>query len=180
MKITQLLFLLTSIAFSTHSFANESNNPSDDVQEKLGSQYSQIAYEYLTLHKDKNIFTYEKNINEKYTQEEFKRLYTRQFNTNYKYYSLMIKNHPEEFKKTVSLLNKIRETNKPCPHNGLINQCLFSRSQFLDFNIKLSSMILNGESKPEIDRIFKSKKLEEKQFQLLKNMLIEQATRTKL
>ncbi|HHU3267071.1 TPA: hypothetical protein ACUBEO_000715, partial [Escherichia coli] len=102
------------------------------------------------------------------------------FNTNYKYYSLMIKNHPEEFKKRISLLNEIRETNKPCPHNGLINQCLFSRSQFLDFNIKLSSMILNGESKPEIDRIFKSKKLEEKQFQLLKNMLIEQGTRTKL
>ncbi|EAQ6117421.1 hypothetical protein ATO76_26875, partial [Salmonella enterica] len=100
MKITQLLFLLTSIAFSTNSFANESNNPSDDVQEMLGSQYSQIAYEYLTLHKDKNIFIDEKNINEKYTQEEFKRLYTRQFNTNYKYYSLMIKNHPEEFKKT--------------------------------------------------------------------------------
>ncbi|WP_273908372.1 hypothetical protein [Enterobacter bugandensis] len=154
MKITQLLFLLTSIAFSTNSFANESNNASDDVQEMIGSQYSQIAYEYFTLHKDKNIFIDEKNINEKYTQEEFK--------------------------KTISLLNKIRETNKPCPHNGLINQCLFSRSQFLDFNIKLSSMILNGESKPEIDRIFKSKKLEEKQFQLLKNMLIEQATRTKL
>jgi len=87
----------------------------------------------------------------------------------------MIKNHPEDFKKTTSLLNKIRETNKPCPNNELINQCLFSRSHFLEFNVELSSIILNGKSKMKIKRTLNSKRLEDKNFHLFKSMLIEQA-----
>jgi len=56
MKKNKFLFLLTIIAFSTNSYANAPNNKNDETQEKPGSQHSQIAYDFFSLHKDENIF----------------------------------------------------------------------------------------------------------------------------